>query len=76
MRRKLKDGFVGRDWMFEQIHTWLKGSEAKRTGPFLVIIGDPGVGKSALMIELAGKPGQVGRLEAWLPGPGLPYLQL
>jgi energy-coupling factor transporter ATP-binding protein EcfA2 len=42
--------FVGREWLLPQIASWLNTS----TGKFLVITGEPGVGKSALCAWLAG----------------------
>ena len=50
MSRKLPEVFVGREWMFAKIKAWL--DEKKTPTPFLLITGDPGVGKSALVVEL------------------------
>jgi hypothetical protein len=40
--------FCGREWLFEEIDLWLKTSRE----PALLITGDPGTGKSALVAEL------------------------
>lgn len=40
--------FVGREWLFERIETWLK------KGPGMcLLVGEPGIGKSAFLRELA-----------------------
>ncbi|MBV8860927.1 MAG: toll/interleukin-1 receptor domain-containing protein [Mycobacterium sp.] len=40
--------FCGREWLFDEIDLWLKTSRE----PALLITGDPGTGKSALVAEL------------------------
>ena len=45
---KRKD-FTGREWLFEEIDAWRKADRAHRV---LLITGDPGVGKSAIVAEL------------------------
>lgn len=40
--------FVGRDWLFEEIQSWRKTA----TESALLITGDPGIGKSAIVAEL------------------------
>jgi hypothetical protein len=40
--------FCGREWLFDEIDLWLKSSP----DPALLITGDPGTGKSALVAEL------------------------
>jgi hypothetical protein len=40
--------FCGREWLFEEINLWL----ATHDEPALLITGDPGTGKSALVAEL------------------------
>jgi WD40 repeat protein/serine/threonine protein kinase len=44
---KLK-GFTGREWVFQVIDEW----RLKRSPPALLIVGEPGVGKSTLLAEL------------------------
>lgn len=41
-------GFVGRDWLFEQIERWRTAAAE----PALLIVGEPGLGKSAIIAEL------------------------
>jgi len=41
---RLREGFVGRDWLTEKIDQWL--AESPRSA--MVIIGEPGIGKSAI----------------------------
>ncbi len=41
-------GFLGRTWLFEQVSEWL----AVGTEPMLLLLGPPGVGKSAFAAEL------------------------
>src|SRR5205814_1218985 len=40
--------FVGRDWLFAEIEDW----RTKRAEKSLLILGDPGIGKSAIVAEL------------------------
>src|SRR5690348_5449182 len=47
--RKLQTKFVGREWLFSEIEAWLHNSRNRQV---LLITGDPGVGKSALVVEL------------------------
>jgi hypothetical protein len=42
-------GFIGRDWLFKKIDKW----ERTTSEPALLIKGDPGIGKSAIIAELA-----------------------
>jgi hypothetical protein len=42
-------GFVGRAWLFEQIEQWRTTSSESA----LIIAGEPGIGKSAILAELA-----------------------
>ena len=41
--------FVGRSWLFEAIENWLN---EKPNEPALLVFGDPGIGKSAIVAEL------------------------
>src|SRR5262245_45100221 len=41
--------FTGRVWLFDRIQSWLDADFAQST---LLIVGDPGIGKSALVAEL------------------------
>src|SRR5262249_36572281 len=43
-------GFVGREWLFDRVNVWLAGA---RSEPALLITGEPGIGKSAFIAELA-----------------------
>jgi WD40 repeat protein len=43
-----REGFVGREWLFEKIEQWRTKQQEKS----LLIIGDPGIGKSAIAAEL------------------------
>jgi WD40 repeat protein len=52
--RMTKD-FTGRKWLFDEFDYWLKQSASK----VLVITGDPGIGKSAIMAQLASRHPQV-----------------
>lgn len=56
MARK-RQGFVGRDWLFEEIDLWRFESEERA----LLITGDPGAGKSTIVAQLvhANPNGQV-----------------
>ena len=47
--RKLQTKFVGREWLFSEMEAWLHNSQNRQV---LLITGDPGVGKSALVVEL------------------------
>ena len=42
-------GFVGRDWLVHELDSWL----ASDTGRALVLVGEPGIGKSAFAAHLA-----------------------
>ncbi len=52
--RMTKD-FTGRKWLFDEIDSWLKHSPGK----VFIISGDPGIGKSAIIAQLASKHPQV-----------------
>jgi WD40 repeat protein len=41
--------FVGRSWLFRAIESWLNGKPGE---PALIVFGDPGIGKSAIVAEL------------------------
>ncbi len=43
-----RQGFVGREWLFEEIEQW-RTQQKERS---LLIVGDPGIGKSAIVAEL------------------------
>ena len=43
-----RQGFVGRDWLFAEIEDW----RTRRAERSLLILGDPGIGKSAIVAEL------------------------
>lgn len=43
-----RQGFSGREWLFEEIDRWRQSNQE----PALLITGDPGVGKSAIVAEL------------------------
>jgi WD40 repeat protein/serine/threonine protein kinase len=54
LMEKLK-GFTGREWLFEEIEEW----RAKGSPPTLLLVGEPGVGKSAIVAALVNKnPGR------------------
>jgi len=44
-----REGFVGRQWLFDELDAWRTTSRSERT---LLITGDPGVGKSAVVAQL------------------------
>lgn len=46
--RKYRKDFVGRQWLFAEIEDWL----AEGQQPALLIVGDPGIGKSAIVATL------------------------
>lgn len=52
--RMIKD-FTGRQWLFDEVDLWLNDS----SGKVFIISGDPGIGKSAIMAQLASKHPQV-----------------
>jgi WD40 repeat protein len=54
LSRMTKD-FTGRKWLFHEFDLWLKNSSSK----VFLITGDPGIGKSAIMAQLACKHPQV-----------------
>ena len=43
-----RQDFVGRQWLFEEIEQWRRGRRERS----LLIVGDPGIGKSAIVAEL------------------------
>lgn len=45
-----RDGFTGREWLFERVRAW---AGAARSESALLIVGEPGIGKSAFIAELA-----------------------
>jgi WD40 repeat protein len=50
----IKD-FTGRRWLFDEVEYWLTHS----SGKVFIISGDPGIGKSSIMAQLASKHPQV-----------------
>lgn len=44
-----RQGFVGRDWLIDEIDAWRNASSSERA---LLIVGDPGIGKSAFVAEM------------------------
>ena len=51
VRARLREGFVGRDWWLSaRIDEWLAESARQE----MAIIGEPGIGKSAIVAWLAG----------------------
>lgn len=52
---RLTKDFTGRQWFFSEFDTWVKQS----AGKVLIIAGDPGIGKSAVMAQLASRHPQV-----------------
>ena len=44
-------GFTGREWLFQEIEEW----RVKGSSPALLIVGEPGVGKSAILAALVHK---------------------
>ncbi|MEX2213222.1 MAG: TIR domain-containing protein [Phycisphaeraceae bacterium] len=55
-----REGFVGREWLFDRIDAWRVTSSQ----PALLIKGDPGIGKSAIVAELAHRFGGGGQVIA------------
>jgi WD40 repeat protein len=47
--------FTGRQWLFDEVEYWLNHS----SGKVFIISGDPGIGKSSIMAQLASKHPQV-----------------
>lgn len=45
-----REGFTGREWLFNRVDAWLGRARSESA---LVICGDPGIGKSAFIAELA-----------------------
>jgi WD40 repeat protein len=41
-------GFVGREWLFDEIEAWRRSPAS----PALLVVGEPGVGKSAIVAQL------------------------
>ena len=54
LSRMTKD-FTGRQWLFDEFNSWVNNS----SGKVFMITGDPGIGKSAIMAQLASKHPQV-----------------
>jgi len=50
MQGLLRDGFVGREWIFNEIQEWLASD---KKGKIFCITGEPGIGKSALVAQFA-----------------------
>ena len=46
--KNLTKGFVGREWLFQEIDRWL----TERDERFFILTGEPGVGKSAISAQL------------------------
>jgi DNA polymerase III delta prime subunit len=47
--RSRLEGFTGREWLVEKVRAWLGRADAP---PFLLILGEPGIGKSAFAAHL------------------------
>jgi TIR domain len=43
------DGFVGREWLFSELDSWLANSKCRA----FVVVGEPGAGKSAIAAKLS-----------------------
>ena len=54
LKEKLK-GFTGREWLFQEIDEW----RARGSSAVLLIVGEPGVGKSAIVAALVHRNGKV-----------------
>ncbi|MFO7852001.1 MAG: TIR domain-containing protein [Bacteroidota bacterium] len=52
--RMTKD-FTGRQWLFDEFDSWIKQASSR----IFLITGDPGIGKSAIMAQLASRHPQV-----------------
>ncbi len=52
MQGLLKSGFVGREWIFNDISSWLENDKKRKV---FCITGEPGIGKSALVAQFAAK---------------------
>ena len=48
---KKREGFLGRRFLFDRVDTFLQDSQSG----YLVVFGDPGIGKSAFLAELSGR---------------------
>ena len=46
--KRLTEGFIGREWVFEEIDRWLQQDEQR----FFILTGEPGIGKSAIAAQL------------------------
>ncbi len=44
--RERSKGFIGRDWLFKEVISWLEGKHSEKA---LLVTADPGVGKSAFV---------------------------
>jgi hypothetical protein len=55
-----REGFVGREWLFERVTNW----RAKGTTRSILITGDPGLGKSAIVAEMVARREKMGVI-AW-----------
>ncbi len=58
--RRLSDGFVGRDWLFAEVEAWRDGRDSAP----LLLLGEPGIGKSAFLAEFVRREGGRG-VAAW-----------
>jgi len=45
---RLTEGFIGREWIFEEIDRWLQQDDQR----FFILTGEPGIGKSAIAAQL------------------------
>ena len=52
-----REGFVGREWLFRLVNDWRREATGKRAA---VITGEPGIGKSAIVAELAARSPEFG----------------
>src|SRR5271166_4261292 len=45
---RLTENFTGRQWMFDEVGAWLR----RKDGRFFILMGEPGIGKSAIAARL------------------------
>jgi hypothetical protein len=55
-----REGFVGREWLFQRVIDWT----ARGTSRSMLITGDPGLGKSAIIAEMVERREKMG-VTAW-----------